>query len=210
MKLDIHLLPPVIRDFITAANQPNPAAYLDCFAEDALVRDEGQERRGKEAIQKWSSEHHFGAHIVLEPVRNRKGADGIGVVFEVDGDFDKSGLPDPFCLEFLFQIEQDKIQRLVIQSPKMIVNHVLLKLKDRSPEQINQAQTLLMSLRGKIDVLLHIQVERNVRPGPSAYDLLLITRFASMEDLDQYLIHPAHQEVAQWIGTVVETQASVC
>ncbi|UQZ34132.1 stress protein [Paenibacillus sp. PK3_47] len=92
----------------------------------------------------------------------------------------------------------------------MIVNHVLLKLKDRSPEHIKQVQTVLLGLRGKIDVLLDVQAEVNVRPGPSAYDVILITRFASLEDMDEYLIHPAHQEVAKWIGTVLETQASVC
>lgn len=92
----------------------------------------------------------------------------------------------------------------------MIVNHLLLKLKDRSPKQIEQVQTILLSLKGKIDVLLDVQAEVNIRPGPSAYDLVLITKFASLEDMDDYLIHPVHQDVAKWIGTVLETQASVC
>ncbi|WP_226002242.1 Dabb family protein [Paenibacillus sp. BJ-4] len=92
----------------------------------------------------------------------------------------------------------------------MILNHVLLKLKDRSLEHIEQVQTVLLGLRGEIQVLLDVQAEVNVRPGPSAYDLILITKFASLEDMDEYLIHPAHQEVAKWMGTVLETQASVC
>lgn len=92
----------------------------------------------------------------------------------------------------------------------MIVNHLLLKLKDRSPKHIEQVQTVLLSMKGKIDVLLDVQAEANIRPGPSAYDLILITKFASLEDMDEYLIHPAHQDVAKLIGTVLETQASVC
>lgn len=92
----------------------------------------------------------------------------------------------------------------------MIVNHLLLKLKDRSPKQIEQVQTVLLSMRGKIDVLLDVQAEANIRPGLSAYDLILITKFASLEDMEEYLIHPAHLDVAKWIGTVLETQASVC
>lgn len=28
--------------------------------------------------------------------------------------------------------------------------------------------------------------------------------------MDEYLIHPAHQDVAKRIGAVLETQASVC
>lgn len=92
----------------------------------------------------------------------------------------------------------------------MIVNHLLLKLKNQSPKQIEQVQTVLLSMRGKIDVLLDVRAEANIRPGPSAYDLILITKFASLEDMEEYLIHPAHQDVAKWIGTVLETQASVC
>jgi Stress responsive A/B Barrel Domain. len=92
----------------------------------------------------------------------------------------------------------------------MIVNHLLLKLKDQSPKHIEQVQTVLLSMRGKIDVLLDVQAEANIRPGPSAYDLILITKFASLEDMDEYLIHPEHQDVAKLIGTVLETQAYVC
>ncbi|CAM4264596.1 Dabb family protein [Paenibacillus typhae] len=92
----------------------------------------------------------------------------------------------------------------------MIVNHVLLKLKDRSPEHIEHIRTVLLGMRGKIEVLLDIQVDANVRPGPSAYDLILITRFASLADMEEYLIHPAHLDVARLIGPALETQASVC
>lgn len=210
MTIDLHTLPPVIREFVDAANRPDPAAFWECFAEEALVLDEGQERRGREAIRQWSLDHHFGAHIQLEAVQYWKSAEEIGVAFEVDGDFDKTGLPNPLVLDFLFRIGAGKIQRLVIRSSRRIVNHVLLKLIDHSPEQVEQARNKLLILKGKIDELMDIRVEANVRPGASAYDLILITAFASMEDLERYLVHPAHQEVAQWIGTVVETQASVC
>ncbi|MNI60249.1 Stress responsive A/B Barrel Domain protein [compost metagenome] len=92
----------------------------------------------------------------------------------------------------------------------MIVNHLLLKLKDRSPGHIEHIKTVLLGMRGEIDVLLDVQAEANVRPGPSAYDLILITKFASLADMEEYLIHPAHQDVSRLIGTVLETQASVC
>lgn len=92
----------------------------------------------------------------------------------------------------------------------MIVNHLLLKLKDRSPEHIEHIRTVLLGMRGKIEVLLDIQADVNVRPGPSAFDLILITRFASLADMEEYLIHPAHLDVARLIGPALETQASVC
>ena len=92
----------------------------------------------------------------------------------------------------------------------MIVNHVLLKLKDREQDPVKKAQEVLLGLKGKIEVLLDIQVETNIRPSDSSYDLLLITKFASLENMNVYLSHPAHLEVAKYIGSVLDTQASLC
>ena len=92
----------------------------------------------------------------------------------------------------------------------MIVNNLLLKLKNRDADNIRKTQEVLLSMKGKIDVLLDIQVEVNIRPGQSNYDIILITKFESLEDLDAYLSHPAHLEVAKFIGSVLDTQASVC
>ncbi|WP_238861631.1 Dabb family protein [Clostridium sp. YIM B02569] len=92
----------------------------------------------------------------------------------------------------------------------MIINNLLLKLKNRDIDNIKKTQEVLLSMRGKIEVLIDIQSEINIRPGESNYDIILITKFASLEDLDKYLIHPNHLEVAKFIGSVLDTQASVC
>ncbi|GEP63290.1 hypothetical protein CBE01nite_10580 [Clostridium beijerinckii] len=92
----------------------------------------------------------------------------------------------------------------------MVINNLLLKLKNRDADNIKKTQEILLSMRGKIEVLIDIQAEINIRPGESNYDIILITKFASLEDLDKYLIHPNHLEVAKFIGSVLDTQASVC
>ncbi|MCI1581046.1 MAG: Dabb family protein [Clostridium beijerinckii] len=92
----------------------------------------------------------------------------------------------------------------------MVINNLLLKLKNRDADSIKKTQEVLLSMRGKIDVLIDIQAEINIRPGESNYDIILITKFASLKDLDKYLIHPNHLEVAKFIGSVLDTQASVC
>lgn len=92
----------------------------------------------------------------------------------------------------------------------MIINNLLLKLRNRDTDNIKKTQEVLLSMRGKIEVLIDIQAEINIRPGESNYDIILITKFASLEDLDKYLIHPNHLEVAKFIGSVLDTQASVC
>lgn len=92
----------------------------------------------------------------------------------------------------------------------MIVNNLLLKLKNREPENIKKTQGVLLGMKEKIEVLLDIQAELNIRPSQTAYDIILITKFASMEDMNSYLAHPVHLEVAKFIGNVLDTQASVC
>lgn len=107
-------IPQVITDYIAAANKPDPAAFLACFAEDAVVLDEAQERHGKAAIKKWSDEYHFGANVTLAPKEVRQEDDEIIVTCEIDGDYDKTDLPDPLLLDYHFRIQNDKIISLSI------------------------------------------------------------------------------------------------
>lgn len=92
----------------------------------------------------------------------------------------------------------------------MIINNLLLKLKDGSPGNIAKARDVLLSMKGKIEVLVDLTVEVNVRPGPVSYDLLLIARYASIEDFEAYLVHPIHVEVGKYIASVLESSAAVC
>ena len=92
----------------------------------------------------------------------------------------------------------------------MVTNNLMLKLKERTSENIAKTKDVLLGMKGKIEPLRDLQVEVNIRPGASAYDILLITKFAAMADLEAYLVHPVHLEVAQYIGQVLDTSAAVC
>lgn len=92
----------------------------------------------------------------------------------------------------------------------MITNNLLIRLKDRSSENIRKTQDVLLRMRGKIEPLSNLQVEVNIRQTASSYDIALIAQFDSMEDLEAYLIQPLHVEVSQYIATVLESGASVC
>lgn len=92
----------------------------------------------------------------------------------------------------------------------MVTNTLLLKLKDRSDENIAKAKDLLLSMEGRIEYLRKVKVEVDIRHGASSYELLLITEFAAMEDFDAYLVHPVHIEVAGYIGELVASGTAVC
>jgi len=92
----------------------------------------------------------------------------------------------------------------------MITNTQLLKLKDKSGENIAKARDVLLSMQGKIEFLRDLKVEVNIRQGLSFYDLLMSAQYDSLEDLEAYIIHPVHVEVAKYIAGVLETSAVVC
>jgi hypothetical protein len=93
---------------------------------------------------------------------------------------------------------------------KMITNTLLLKLKDRNKENIAKARDVLLGMQGRIEVLRDLKVAADIRHGPSSYDLMLIVKFDSMEDLNVYLTNPVHVGVGKYIAGVVDTSASVC
>lgn len=92
----------------------------------------------------------------------------------------------------------------------MVTNNLLLKLKDRSRENIEKTRDVLLGMRERIEFLRDLKIEVNIRPGASAYDIILIARYDSMEDLEAYLIHPVHVEVSKYIAGVLESSAAVC
>ncbi len=91
----------------------------------------------------------------------------------------------------------------------MITHIVLFKLLDRSPESIEKARAKLASLAGKITQLRHFEVGTDVLHTDRSYDLALMARFDSLEDLQAYQIHPLHQEVVKYILSVRESIVAV-
>ncbi|GHV17388.1 hypothetical protein FACS189493_4910 [Spirochaetia bacterium] len=93
----------------------------------------------------------------------------------------------------------------------MVTNNLLFRLKERTTSEIEKAKNALLSMDGKIPVLLRIQVQVDMRgPDKSSYDIMLITQYNSLEDLDTYLKHPVHVEVAKYIQEAMDTGASLC
>ncbi|MDO7788599.1 Dabb family protein [Desulforamulus aquiferis] len=91
----------------------------------------------------------------------------------------------------------------------MITHIVCFKLIDRSPESVQKARELLMGMEGKIPQLRHLEVGADVLHTERSYDLALITKFDSLEDLQTYQVHPVHVEVANYLAKVREAAVAV-
>lgn len=91
----------------------------------------------------------------------------------------------------------------------MITHIVLFKLKDRSPEKIEEARMTLMSLKGKIPSLRHIEVGVDILKKERSHDLALTAEFDDLDGLQAYQVDPFHVEIAKYIATVQESVVAV-
>ncbi|WP_276356415.1 Dabb family protein [Cohnella caldifontis] len=91
----------------------------------------------------------------------------------------------------------------------MLTHIVLFKLKDRSPENIENTAQVLRDMEGKIEELLSIEVGTDVVHSERSYDIALTTKFANLDALKAYQVHPVHQKVIEHIASVRDSQASV-
>jgi hypothetical protein len=98
--------------YLHAVNAHDPAAFLGLFSKDAHVDDAGREFRGLEAIKAWSDSDIFAAEVTLAPTDQRDANDETVVTTIVDGNFDRTGLPDPVVIEHSLRVAEGKIARL--------------------------------------------------------------------------------------------------
>ena len=76
-------------------------------------------------------------------------------------------------------------------------------------QKVQKTRDVLLSMQGKIEQLLHLEVGADVLHSERSYDIVLITKFHSLEDLDAYQIHPIHQEIVKHIKNVGDTSVAV-
>ncbi len=91
----------------------------------------------------------------------------------------------------------------------MITHIVLFKLKDSSPSNIEKAGDVLLGLKGRIPELRHLEVGIDVLRSERSYDLALVAKFDSLEELQAYQKHPVHVEVAKYMTSVRESAVAV-
>jgi hypothetical protein len=104
----------VVVSFVDAVNAIDADRLIDLFAPDAHVNDQLRDFWGKDAIGSWVRREVVGAMLTME-VFNAKEHFGDSILTaKVSGDFDKTGLPDPLVLSFIFSVCEGKVARLII------------------------------------------------------------------------------------------------
>lgn len=105
-------LPKAAANYIHATNTHDAQAFIRCFDENAIVLDAGRELRGLADIKTWS-DHEIMEPLVTLEVRSvaERGGDVI-ITTQVEGNFDRTGLPDPLIIDHQITLADGRITRL--------------------------------------------------------------------------------------------------
>ena len=106
------VLPIPIALYVAAENRGDTEALAECFAEGAVVRDEGQTIKGLADIKRWKAETKKKYQHTIEPLASAQKDGKTVVTNRLSGNFPGS----PIELEFVFTLEGNKIASLEIRS----------------------------------------------------------------------------------------------
>jgi ketosteroid isomerase-like protein len=96
--------------YFAAHNAQDADRVAACFSEDAVVRDEGHDNRGRAAVRAWASETSRRYHHTAEVLAVEDAPDRTVVTARVTGNFPGS----PAELRYRFQLDGDAIRALEI------------------------------------------------------------------------------------------------
>jgi ketosteroid isomerase-like protein len=116
--MNLSQLPTPITSFLKATEARDTAALLATFTSDATLTDMGEKRSG-DAIRRWNDELYLGSNVVVHPLFAEKRDDDIVVTVAVDGDYEAHGVTEPFQLDYLFKLADDRIASLRMVETKL-------------------------------------------------------------------------------------------
>ena len=105
-------LPAPIAIYIAAENSGDTEDLDQCFAEDAVVKDENQTMEGLADIKRWIADTRKKYQHTIEPLASTQQEGKTIVANRLTGNFPGS----PIELEFVFTLEGNKIASLEIRS----------------------------------------------------------------------------------------------
>ena len=117
--MNVPNIPSPVSAYIAATNNFDIEALMASFAENALVNDHRNEFATPDAIRNWAQRELIGDRVTMEVTSSICRGSAVAVTANIDGNFDKTGLPDPLVLTFYFTIDRERIVQLVIVHNKV-------------------------------------------------------------------------------------------
>ena len=104
------ILPKPVTIYLAAVEAKDTDMLALCFADDALVHDEGRDYRGLDAIRSWKQETQTKYKYVMKPLDASVSQKTEKLRARLTGDFPGS----PVDLDYTFTLANDKITSLEI------------------------------------------------------------------------------------------------
>ena len=104
-------LPKAIAEYLAAVEEKNSNKLAGCFAEAAVVHDEGGTYRGRDEIKAWSEATQDKYNYTMDALDVSVTGDTVCLRAKVTGSFPGS----PVELDYLFSLANDKIASLKIE-----------------------------------------------------------------------------------------------
>ena len=111
--MNAYKLPALLQRYIAADAARDLPAFVDCFAPDAVVRDERRAHAGHGAIRDWRAQADTTSPYRLTPLGFARQGSSWKLLAKVSGAFPGS----PIELMHVFQVEEDRIVSLEIRPP---------------------------------------------------------------------------------------------
>ncbi len=94
----------------------------------------------------------------------------------------------------------------------MIIHLVFLNMLPESEgssgsENAQKLIGMLKDLPGKIPEIDELEAGLDISKSPASYEIGLMTKFRSMEDLETYRVHPDHQKVISFVQKTTSARA---
>jgi ketosteroid isomerase-like protein len=103
-------LPKPVATYLAAVKAKDADSLALCFADDALVHDEGRDYQGLDAIRSWKLATEAKYRYVIEPLDASVNKETVKLRVRLTGDFPGS----PVDLDYKFTLAKNKITSLEI------------------------------------------------------------------------------------------------
>jgi len=114
LQVPLPALPPLVSAYVQATNSFDLEGLLAAFADDALVNDQLRDYWGKPAIREWAERDIIGERLTMHVVKIVEHYGHFIVTANIDGNYDKRGLPRSAGTRFYFSAHGDQIVQLMI------------------------------------------------------------------------------------------------
>ncbi len=92
----------------------------------------------------------------------------------------------------------------------MIRHIVFFKFKENISKQSKEKLIAdLKNLKGKIPLVIELEVGIDIAFKPNSYDIALNSIFKTFDDLEEYAVHPDHMDVVKIVKELCESSVKV-